>query len=59
MTAVDRNHHRVDAPAPRDVERFTQRLSVQSVEAAVPRGVDARTVGRRKNSADGDHAPSC
>ena len=59
MTAVDRNHHRVDAPAPRDVERFTQRFSVQGVEAAVPRRVDARTFDRRKNSADGDHARSC
>jgi len=48
----------VDAPAARDVERLPQGLRVQGVKAAVTRGVDARALGRRKNRAYGDHAPS-
>ena len=48
----------IDAPAPGNMQSFTQRFGVQCMEAAVARGVDARAFGGRKNSADGDHAPS-
>jgi len=34
-----------------------QGLGVQRVEAAVARGVDARTLGGGENRTDGDHAP--
>src|SRR6267143_1325402 len=56
VAAMDRNDHRIDAPAPGYVKCFTQRFGVQCMEAAVARGVDARAFGRGKNSADGDHA---
>jgi len=55
---MDGDDHRIDAPAPRDVERFAQRVGVQGIEAAVSRRIDARALGGRKNGAYGHHAAS-
>ncbi len=57
VTAMHGNDHGVYAPAARDVQRFSQRIGMQGVEAAVTRGVDARALRRRKNCAHGHHAP--
>jgi hypothetical protein len=51
------NDHGVYALAARDVQRFAQGIGMQRVEAAIPRGVDARALSERENRAHGDHAP--
>ena len=55
MTAMHGNDHRVDAPAARDIERFTQGVGVQRVEAAIAGGVNTRALRGREDSAHGDH----
>ncbi len=57
MASVHRDHDRIHSAGAGDVERLSERLGVQSVEAAVPCGVDPGALGWWQDSADGDHAP--
>ena len=57
MAAMHGDDEGVNAAAPGDVERFPQRVGVQSVEASNPRSIEAWPLRRRKDRAHGNHAP--
>src|SRR5882672_7041945 len=56
LAAMHRDDHGIYAPAARDVQRLTQGIGMQGIEAAVTRRVETRARRRRENRAYRDHA---
>jgi hypothetical protein len=58
VAAMNGDDHGIHAPAPRDGQRFAQRIRMQRIEATVTRGIEAGTFWWGKNCAHGYHAQS-